>query len=473
LEKDRHVLQEELNSGMTTHLASFRDRAGFVFEQDGVLYRAITRHGRDDLNLLNSSGLYDTLTRKELLIPHTTVSLTNKPENAEILLQPERIPFVSYPYEWCFNALRDAALLTLNIQHEALSKGLSLKDASFFNVQFKGPRPIFIDTLSFEKREDKPWVAYRQFCQHFLAPLLIASTVDENFLRTLSVYLDGVPLTTATKLLRGKTRWRLSVLMHIIWHAKAITKHEDKRQTDAGKMQRLNNFGLTRQMALVDHLTNLITSLKPIQKNSEWLDYTTDNNNYSSQADEFKKRIVGDTIKKTLPRIVWDLGGNTGDYSRLATALGSYAVCFDIDPACVAHNYQHARTHNIHSMLPLVMDLANPSPAIGWQHHERLSLLDRGPADLALGLALVHHLRITANIPVKKIAEFFARTGKKAIVEFVPKTDSMVQRLLTFREDIFDDYTQNEFEAAFAEHFKSITKHAIPESERTLYYFET
>lgn len=458
---------------MTTHLASFRDRAGYIFEQDGVLYRAITRHGKDDLNLLNNSGLYDALTKKKLLIPYETVSLANKPTDAEIILQPERIPFVSYPYEWCFDALRDAALLTLNIQREALNKNLSLKDASFFNVQFRGPRPVFIDTLSFEKREDKPWVAYRQFCQHFLAPLLIASTVDENFLRTLSAYLDGVPLTTTAKLLRGKTRWRLGVLMHIIWHAKSQAKYEDKRQTNTKQIQRLSNFSLTRQLALVDHLTNLIASLKINKKNSEWLDYTTDNNNYSNKADEFKKQIVGDVIKKTLPRIVWDLGGNTGDYSRLATAEGSYAVCFDIDPACVTHNYHHARAHNIRNMLPLVMDLANPTPAIGWQHHERLSLIERGPADLALGLALVHHLRITANIPVRKIAEFFSRVGKSVVVEFVPKTDSMVKRLLTFREDIFDDYTQPEFEAAFAKHFKSITKHAIPESERTLYCFES
>lgn len=458
---------------MNTHLASFRDRAGYIFFQNDTVYRAITKYGRDDLDLLTKSGLYDVLVQKKFLIPHAPVTLKDKPTNAELVIQPEQIPFISYPFEWCFDALRDAALLTLNIQREALQKGLSLKDASFFNVQFRGPHPIFIDTLSFEKREDKPWVAYRQFCQHFLAPLLIASTVDENFLRTLTAYLDGVPLETASQLLRGSTRWRLGVLMHIIWHAKSQAKYEDKRRVGAALFQHLQNFGLNRQLAIVENLTSLVSSLKPHKKRSEWLDYTTDNNNYSNKADEFKKKIVSNLLSKIAPHQVWDLGGNTGDFSRLATQLGINTVCFDIDPSCVAYNYRRSQQQHDDKMLPLVMDFANPSPAIGWQHQERLSLLDRGPADVVMGLALVHHLRITANIPIHKIAEFFSRVGKKVIVEFVPKTDSMVKRLLTFREDIFDDYTQEAFEAAFARYFKSMTKHAIPESERTLYYFES
>jgi hypothetical protein len=411
------------------------------------------------------SGLYQALVNDNLLIPHEEISMESPlPERAYKIIRPEPIPFISYPYEWCFSQLRDAALTTLKIQKEALGFGMSLRDSSAYNIQFKNGRPVFIDTLSFGKHhEGEPWIAYRQFCQHFLAPLALASYRDMRLSQLLRIHIDGLPLDLASCLLPWHTRLRFPLLSHIHLHARS-QKHFADKPVDV-KQQRMSRYAF---MGILNSLESAVKKLKWRPGGSEWAEYYQDTN-YSPKAFEHKKTIVAGFLDKVRPASVWDLGANVGIFSRLAGDRGIPTVSFDVDPAAVEKNYLDCVARGDTSILPLVIDLTNPSPGIGWENTERMSLKERGPADAVLALALVHHLAISNNIPLSKIAGFLNDISRRLIIEFVPKADSQVQRLLATREDIFPDYTRQAFEEEFRHYFTVYDSVDIQESQRTLY----
>lgn len=454
--------------------SSFRDPSGFVFFRNGQLFRQVNNRYRENYDLLIASGLYDDLVSGNLLVSHQEVDLAPpEPARAYKLIKPQVIPFLSFPYEWCFSQLKAAALATLAIQEKALQHGMVLKDASAYNIQFRDGRPVFIDTLSFEKYvEGEPWVAYRQFCQHFLAPLALMSGTDVRLGLLMRNFIDGIPLDLASKMLPARSRLKLGLLMHIHLHAKTQAKYSDshgdaecsgeKQKKVAGKVNRRALSGL------VDNLASTVKSLEWNPKGTEWGDYYSDTN-YSDQAMQHKMSLVAGFIEQAQPGTVWDLGGNTGVFSRLASQRGASTVSFDIDPAAVEKNFRRCVAEKEKNLLPLVLDLTNPSPAIGWQNQERESLMARGPADAVLALALIHHIAISNNVPLPKIAEFFSKVCKSLIIEFVPKTDSQVRRLLATREDIFPDYTREGFEAAFSGYFIQVAASPVSGSERTLY----
>ena len=446
--------------------SSFRDPSGFVFWQGGSIYRQINRAYKDDFDHLLESGLYRALVEEGLLVRHEEVAFEGiGPELAYKLIKPEPLPFISYPYEWSFSQLKDAALTTLRIQKRALDFGMSLKDCSAYNIQFLRGKPIFIDTLSFENySEGSLWVAYRQFCQHFLAPLALMSYRDVRLSQLSRTHLDGIPLDLASLLLPFRTRFSFSLLSHIHLHAKSQARYADKR-VDTKRRPKLSRLGL---VGIIDSLESGVKKLSWNPKGTEWGEYYEDTN-YSTDAFQHKKQIVADFLEAIKPADIWDLGGNIGVFSRIASDKGIPTVSFDIDPAAVEKNYLESRRRGEANILPLLSDLTNPSPAIGWQNRERMSLVERGPADAALALALVHHLAISNNTPFAKIAEFFASICGSLIVEFVPKSDSQVQRLLATREDIFVDYTQQAFEREFAGCFDLERSQPISGSERTLY----
>jgi hypothetical protein len=452
--------------------ASFRDPSGFLFTRDGVLYRQVNRSYQSDYDLLMQSGLYEKLVKGKRLIPHQEVEVAPAlPEKAYRILQPERVAFISYPYEWSFSQLRDAALLTLSIQKTALEMGLSLKDASAYNIQFHNGRPILIDSLSFEAyQEGKPWVAYRQFCQHFLAPLALMAYRDVRLSQLMRVYIDGVPLDLASELLPLRTRVKFGLAMHLHVHASAQKKYSDTPEQAKASAQgkSINKMGL---VGLVDSLKSLVTGLKWAPKGTEWGDYY-DSTNYTREAFDSKATLVREYLEKIQPAQVWDLGANTGVFSRISAGMGIPTVSSDIDPAAVEKNYRQVRKNKETNLLPLVMDLTNPSPAIGWHNRERDSFEGRGPADAVMALALVHHLAISNNVPLPDLAEYFAGLGRWLIVEFIPKEDSQVERLLMTREDIFPHYQQQGFEAAFRQHFTIHDCAPIPGSKRLLYRME-
>jgi len=445
--------------------SSFRDPSGFLFRRNGVLYRQINDSCREDYDCLMQSGLYENLISRQALIPHTEVDIPpEQPENAYIIIQPEEIPFISYPYEWSFSQLKEAALVTLDIEKTALEHGMTLKDASAYNIQFHKGRALFIDTLSFERyREGDPWVAYRQFCQHFLAPLALMAHRDIRLSQLLRVYIDGVPLDLASSLLPGRTRLKPGLAMHIHMHAKSQAKHADTHETiERPKLARNALLGL------LDNLSRTVRGLSWRPAGTEWADYYTETN-YSVAGLEHKKKLVSEFLDQTQPRSVWDLGANVGVFSRLASERGIPTVAFDIDPACVELNTLDIRKSNEQNLLPLMLDLTNPSPGIGWQNAERDSLTGRGPVDMVFALALIHHLAISNNVPFERIAGFFAEIADNLVIEFVPKEDSQVRKLLANREDVFVDYSQDVFEERFGELFTIIRKEPIEDSSRILY----
>jgi ribosomal protein L11 methylase PrmA len=448
--------------------SSFRDPSGFLFFKNQILYRQVNKAYKENYDYLKASGLYKSLAEANLLIPHEECDLPPAyPETAYKVLKPERIPFVSYPYEWCFSQLKDAALNTLKIQKIALEHQMSLKDASAYNIQFYKGKPILIDTLSFEIIEDwKPWVAYRQFCQHFLGPLLLMSYKDYRLNQLLRLFIDGIPLDLTSKLLPQSTRFRPGIVTHI--HAHALSQKYFSSKTVQVKEKRISRNSL---LGLIDSLESNLKKLAIHSKRSEWADYYQETN-YTPQGFEHKKQILREFLNRMNPSEVWDLGANTGIFSRLASERKIPTLSFDIDPVAVEINYQECVSKNENYILPLVLDLTNPSPGVGWENEERMSLVERGPTDMVFALALLHHLAISNNLPFEKIASFLRKICHSLVIEFVPKSDSQVQRLLVTREDIFSDYTQPFFEKEFSRYFTIQESVPIKDSERALYLME-
>lgn len=440
--------------------SSFRDPSGYVFQHQGVYYRHIQQRYKEEYERLMQSGLYSALVDQQLMIPHEEVVDPRTAAGPTYkVIRPQQLDFVSYPYEWCFGELKDAALCLLNIQQLALRHGLSLKDGNAFNVQYHAGRPRLIDTLSFEiYDENKPWIAYRQFCQHFLAPLYLTTYKDVRLNQLLKHFLDGIPLDLASALLPFSSRFNLSALFHIHLHGRNQAKKTTVRK-DVG-------FSRNKMMALIDNLLSSVTDISWTPAKAVWTHYYQETN-YTDRAMNAKKQWVGECIGEIGPSTIWDIGANTGEFSRLAR--NANVIAFDYDEGVTEISYQRAKTDQDRNLLPLVMDMNNPSPGLGWAGEERMSLQQRGPADLVLALALIHHLIIGNNLSFSKVAQYFSCCGRKLLIEFVPKHDSQVQRLLSSRSDIFPDYTLERFAADFSEYFTICKSHKIEESERTIF----
>ncbi len=415
------------------------------------------------------SGLYEKLVKANLLILHVETDQAPAESDAVFkVIQPELAPFISYPYEWSFSQLKDAALATLSIHKRALKMGMSLKDASAYNIQFVRGKAMLIDTLSFEVyKEGEPWTAYKQFCQHFLAPLALMAYRDVRLSQLLRVYIDGVPLDLASELLPFKTKLNFGLLTHIHIHASS-----QKRFSDKVVEPRKGSMSQQAMIGLIESLEGTVKKLTWTPAGTEWGAYY-DATNYTDSAFEHKKQLVREWAVEKKPALVWDLGGNTGVFSREAASSGAFTVSFDIDPAAVEQNYQVVKKNKEQNLLPLVLDLTNPSPAIGWDHAERDSFGQRGPADMALALAVIHHLAISNNVPLPQLAQFFAVRTKWLVIEFVPKSDSQVKRLLSSRKDIFPNYTREGFETAFSQRFEIRKAESVRDSERVLYLMES
>lgn len=450
--------------------ASFRDPSGFLFTRDGILYRQVNPVYAEHYTRLMESGLYEALVKSGRLVPHREIDPVDHGEKQAFkILQPERVPFISYPYEWAFSQLKDAALATLSIQKRALKRGLTLKDASAYNMQFLHGKFALIDTLSFEiYREGEPWVAYRQFCQHFLAPLALMAYRDVRLSQLLRIYIDGVPLDLASRLLPARTRWNLGLATHIHLHAGVQKRYAEVAVSEARRGRSMSKQAM---LGLIESLQNCVRRLEWKPDGTEWGDYYQ-KTNYSDAAFEHKKVLVGEWLAGLRAGKIWDLGANTGIFSRVAAAGGATVVAWDIDPAAVEMNYRQVREQKETNVLPLLLDLTNPSPALGWHNRERAGFLERGPVDAVLALALVHHLAIGNNVPLPEVAGFLADCGKWLIVEFIPKSDPQVQKLLRNRLDIFPDYTLEGFENAFQERFVLQKSAAIQETERQLYFMK-
>lgn len=446
--------------------SSFRDPSGTLYFHNNELFRQINKGSQEDYDLLLSSGLYDTLARKKKIVAHQEVNQpVFDPDSAYRIIKPERIRFITYPYEWSFSQLKDAALLTLNLQKEALTCSMTLKDASAYNIQFHAGHPILIDTLSFTRyHEGDPWVAYKQFCQFFLAPLALMSLTDVRLGSLLRIHIDGVPLDLASNLLPASSRLNPGITTHIHLHAAAQKRVSPDRIT-SGKKQSVSSNAM---LGLIENLEHVVRKLRWKPQNTDWVEYY-ESTNYTDHAFDQKKAIIRDLITELSPGVLIDAGANTGIFSRQALHLKDcLIISADIDPAAVERNYLQVREQRERNLLPLLIDLTNPSPAIGWHNEERISFLERTHADVVMALALIHHLAISNNVPLSDIASLFTGMADYLILEFVPKEDSQVQRLLATREDIFPNYRLDSCKEAFGTLYDLVNEIPVPGTQRTI-----
>jgi len=453
---------------MNREYSSFRDPSGYVFEEEGIIYRQINNVYKEHFDCLINSGLYETLVKSNLIVRHKTVEKEGISDNKYLVISPEKIPFISYPYEWSFDAYRDAALTTLKIQEIALNHGMTLKDASAYNIQFVKGRPVLIDTLSFEiYKEGHPWIAYGQFCRHFLAPLMIMARVDVQLGKMMMNHIDGIPLDVAKKVLKG--RGGFAAWLHIKMQARSIAKHEKQKNVSNRKNVKMN-LPKSRQIAIVQSLARTVTNLKMKNRQTEWGDYYNITN-YNESSFGLKENLVKQYFEKIgQTKMTWDFGANDGTFSRIALKNSQLVVAFDIDPIAINKNYNDIKKSK-EKMLPLLLDLTNPSPSIGFANQERKSIDQRSKPDVIIMLAIIHHLAISNNLPFEMLAQWLSTLCKYLIIEFVPKTDSQVEWMLSTREDIFVNYNIEKFEEVFLRYFNISEKNNIEGSNRVLYLF--
>ncbi len=441
--------------------SSFRDPSGYIFYKDDNVYRKINKCYLDVFKKFNSSELCQELLEDKMLIKHEII----EEKKDSIILKVDKVPFINYPYEWCFSELKDAALLTLKIERECLNHGFTLKDASAYNIQFIGCKPIFIDTLSFDiYTEGTAWLAYGQFCRHFIAPLLLMSKVDERLNSLLKNYIDGIPIDLAKNIL--KNRGGLIAWEHIVLHDNSIKKNNKKSTSNVVLSKKnLLNF--------IDMMIRQIESLKAKSIDTEW-EYYYDNTNYSDISFKQKQDLVSEFLDKiniNKDEIVFDMGANDGTFSRIALNKNAYVLAMDIDINAVNRNYTNLRFKS-DRMLPLLFDFNNPSPSIGFDLRERKSLKERIKPKCVLSLALIHHICISNNVSFDDYFHSISDMGEYLIIEFVPKDDSKVIELLETRNDIFTDYDVENFEKCASNYYTIIEKKEITDSKRILYLME-
>ncbi|MEK6780177.1 MAG: SAM-dependent methyltransferase [Bacteroidota bacterium] len=445
--------------------SSFRDSHGHVFLFNQKIYRSIKLSYKKQYDHFIISGLYDELIKEKLLIEHTDVTdeFSGIVNGAYKIIKPEKIQFISYPTEWCFSQIKDAALITLRVQQIALKYGMVLKDSSAYNLQFFRGRFVFIDTLSFDFfQTGVPWIAYKQFCEHFLGPLYLISHVNPQLMRLFTT--EGISLTLSNRLLPISKKMNFSLLLHISLHARA------QRMFKEEKVKRKNTKLFTQSYLerLTQSLTNAVMNIR-FKQQTQWGDY------YEKNVDNIyllsKREIVTLLLNKISPLSLLDIGANNGEFSRIAASKGIFTISIDSDHASTEENYKQAKQVNEEFLLPLLIDISDPTPSFGWANIERDSFLSRSKPDLILLLAIVHHLVIVSGIPLKKIAELFSNFCKDLIIEYVPKDDHKVRMLLQNREDIFDLYSQEEFEKVFRQYFHFVDNFPMMGSQRIIYHF--
>lgn len=451
-------------NSFTQHPSSFRDPSGFIFEKDWVLYRQVNKIFKEDFDFFISSGCYTSLVKQGLLIPHETI-LDNLTGSADcyVTLKPEPISFISYPFEWSFDMLRDAALLTLQLLKESVLHALVLKDATPYNIQWHNGKLVFIDSLSFEKYEEKkPWIAYRQFCENFLSPLLLMHYSKLPLQQLQLAYPEGIPLAITKSLLPWRSKFSLHTYLHIHLHAKVSAKGSSSNNRTA-------KFSKQKLLNLVSSLETLIAKLKTPGQQTAWSAYYDE----AAQRDDYlskKTQIIQDWLKKLVGiKTAVDLGANDGMFSRLLATTGIKTIASDFDPICINNLYIEIKNKKEENIQPLILDISNPSPSFGVNNTERTAFLKRAKCDLAIALAVIHHLVIGKNISFAQVADSFQQVCKYLLIEFVPKADEKIQFMLKNKRDIYDNYTEENFAQAFSHYFDILEKHPVGNSGRVLY----
>lgn len=456
---------------------SFRDSAGHVFIASQRVFRGISNDATDGFRKFLHSAFFRK--RAGTLIVNTKEISPQQAITAGIpaddvaaygmWVEHDPLPFISYPYEWSFESLKEAACLTLALLIDSLKNGYTLKDASAFNVQFIHSTPIFIDVLSFcEYREGDPFLGYKQFCEHFLGPLCLTAFSGIDFNQWFRGRLEGLDLMDVSAALPLTSYYRPQVLLHV--HLQAWAMRRAESTSDGKNRKETRNIPRKNLTALADGLRQFITNLTR-KRTSYWQHYAT-HNTYGDASRTDKISITETFVRNHNLRRLLDLGCNTGEYSNAAIGAGADQIIgIDFDCGAIDVATRKARRYAWPAQF-LYYDIANPSPNLGWRYEESMTLEKRlGSLDGVFCFALIHHLVIGRNIPIEEFIRWVCGLCAKGLIEFVPKTDPMVQRLLRHREDIFHDYDQEHFERILNERCTHVTSYAMQATNRTIYEY--
>jgi SAM-dependent methyltransferase len=453
---------------------SFRDRTARVFRVGDEIYRGLTATAWDEWQAVSAAPFFQralnrgAIVQTELVDP-AVIGQWDLDDHWQAALRHERVPFVSYPYEWCFGMLKDAALLQLELLTDALHDDVILKDATPFNVQWKGTSPVFIDVASFVRwRTGEPWAGYRQFCQLQLYPLFLQAYKGVSFQPWLRGRIDGIETDEMARLVSWRDWLRPGILTQV------VVQNRLQRQFASGapKVKRqLKEAGFQKSIvvAAVQRLRKLVETLEWKAERSTWVDYAT-NNTYDDQSARMKESFVEERLAARRGGMVWDLGCNTGRFSKIASRHADLVVAVDSDHASIERLYRELKSEGARNVIPLVGNVADLSPALGWRALERQAFIDRGRPDVVLCLALVHHLAITANIPIDDLVRWLNSLGADLIIEFPLPQDPMVQQLLSAKDQVYEDYTLDCFESSLAAHFQIRERLALPSGSRVIYH---
>jgi len=450
------------------HPSSYRDPSGFIFTHEGVLYRQINKCFAKNFEIFINSGLHDHLIKEEMLIADSIINenLTGSGD-WHLTLKPQLIPFISYSYEWSFDMLKDAALLTLKLAKEAMKFGMLLKDATPLNIQFYKGKPIFIDSLSFEAYDEtKPWIAYRQFCETFLAPLALMHYLQTPLQPMLLAYPDGIPLSVAAKLLPWKSKLNLNVNLHVHLQTKIAAKADN-----TNKSSKEFKFSASKLKNILSSLESSIQYFQLNASSGSWSGYYNEAEQREDYLDE-KKAIISQWLSSLQLKTAIDVGANEGFFSKLLNDQNIEVLSADSDHFSINNLYKQIKKEDIENIMPLIIDFANPSPAIGVNNTERNPFLERVNVDLVIALAVIHHLAIGRNIPFAYIATLFKKFGPYLIIEFVPKEDEKIQLMLQHKKDIYNWYTEENFLKEFAAFYHVAASEVIGQSKRKLFLMQ-
>lgn len=459
---------------MIEETGSFRDPAGKIFYIEERVFRKLNKVGEDRVLIIKKEKILEEAIRKNYLIP--TKILNNDEKNQlnlnidDFILEHKKIPYISYPYEWSFSQLKSAAIFHLDFNLFLLNLGATLIDASAFNIQYIGNKPIFIDTLSIEKYVDgEPWKGHKQFCENFLNPLILKSKKGIKFNNWFKGNLEGIQTDDLDKILSIFDKFSYNIFIHVY-----LLNKLDQKFTSNKSLKPINkkkNFSKKNLVLILKQLKNFISKLEDHKSITTWDDYSK-NNSYTEVEENKKKQVVEEFIKNNKFNLIADLGCNDGEYSELCLKNGCKSVIgFDFDINTIDRAHKKALSKNL-NFLPLFFDASNPSGNIGWNEKERKSFKVRAKFDAILALAFEHHLTIAKNIPLQEVINWLVSLAPTGLIEFVPKNDVTITKMLELKGDIFPNYTIKNFENALSLKSTILSKNKITQSGRTIYEFK-
>lgn len=461
--------------GSIRNAGSFRDPAGYIVQQNERIFRVVHERAREAYETARDSGILELLAKEGDLIAATEVPRSSWDADfasAAYVLEHPRIPFISYPYEWAFRALKLAALHHFDLNLKLLSRGLTLSDATAYNIQFLGPKAIFIDTLSVRPyRKGEYWRGHRQFCEQFLNPLLLRALTGIPHNAWFRGSLDGIATSDMARILPIRSRFSWNVLTHVLLQARLEERARKAPDWAIDRVKSTPQLSLAAYRGILLQLRRWIARLTPSDRGKTlWADYAK-TQTYNEAAFAKKRRFVSEFVAKTAPAMLMDLGCNTGKYSLAALDAGArYVVGFDLDQNALDAAFSRAQEKKA-AFLPLWLDAANPSPDQGWLQSERSGFGSRAHADAMIALAFEHHLAIARNIPLGQMLDWLLAIASTGVIEFVPKSDPTIQKMLSLREDVFDQYTRENFEGLLSQRSRIVRKQQVTDSGRTLFWY--